>query len=114
MAARGPPGGARGPAILDPDTTAFEDGFEDGVSRPDSGPEVNGEADRGEACGRNQLDWACYYNMHMLNTGECFFQGTKLVAEQKIRRVQTISVSYQQAALQAARASTENEALVKK
>jgi hypothetical protein len=56
MAARGPPGGARGPAILDSDAAALEDGFEDGASGPDSGPEVNGEAGRGEGCGEKQLD----------------------------------------------------------
>jgi hypothetical protein len=67
MAARGPPGGARGPAILDPDAAAPEDGFEDGVSAPDSGPDVNGEAGRGEACGKNQLDLTCYFRLLILN-----------------------------------------------
>ena len=50
MAARGPPGGERGRAMLDPDAAAIEEGFEDGVSGPDSGPEVKGEEDRGAAC----------------------------------------------------------------
>jgi hypothetical protein len=83
MAARGPPGGARGPAILDSDAAVLEDGFEDGASGPDSGPEVNGEAGRGDGCGENQLDWACYYNLRMFNTGDCFSSSKKLVAEGK-------------------------------
>ncbi len=49
MAARGPPGGERGRAMLEPVETAFEAGFEEGVSGPDSGPEVKGEAGRGAA-----------------------------------------------------------------
>lgn len=36
--------------MLDPVDAAFEEGFEDGVSGPDSGPEVKGDAGRGEAC----------------------------------------------------------------
>lgn len=49
MAARGPPGGESGRAILEPEAAAFDEGFEDGVSGPDSGPEVRGEAGRGAA-----------------------------------------------------------------
>lgn len=49
MAARGPPGGERGRAMLEPVEAAFAEGFEEGVSGPDSGPEVKGEAGRGAA-----------------------------------------------------------------
>lgn len=47
MAERGPPGGEPALAIEEPlDLTA--DGVE--LSGPDSGPEVRGEAGRGDAC----------------------------------------------------------------
>jgi hypothetical protein len=36
--------------MLDPLATALEEGLEDGVSGPDSGPEVKGEAGRADAC----------------------------------------------------------------
>ena len=41
--------------MLDPVDAAFEEGFKDGVSGPDSGPEVKGEAGRGEACERDTI-----------------------------------------------------------
>jgi hypothetical protein len=52
IAARGPPGGDSGRAMLDPVVAALEEGFDDGVSGPDSGPDVKGEGGLGEACGR--------------------------------------------------------------
>jgi hypothetical protein len=40
--------------MLDPLAAAFEEGLEDGVSGPDSGPEVKGEAGRADAYRRER------------------------------------------------------------